>query len=128
MAWLTSVIAVVVGTIGVLNTMIMSVVERVGEISLLRAVGWRKSRVVKMLVGESLLLSVAGAVLGTMGAIVLTRWLTTLPAVVDIIPGSIAPSVIAKGFLMALVVGLLGGAYPAFQAARLLPSEGMRHE
>jgi putative ABC transport system permease protein len=42
--------------------------------------------------------------------------------------GSIAPSVFGWGFLLALLVGLIGGLYPAFRAARLLPAEGLRHE
>jgi putative ABC transport system permease protein len=128
MAWLTSTIAIVVGAIGVLNTMVMSVVERVREISILRAIGWRRGRVVRMILGESLLLSLAGAVLGVAGAIVLTGWLATLPQVAGFIQGNIAPEVVAKGFLMALAVALVGGSYPAWQASRLSPSEGLRHE
>jgi putative ABC transport system permease protein len=128
MAWMTSIIAVVVGTIGTLNTMIMSVVERVREISILRAIGWRKSRVVRMIVGESLLISIAGAVVGVLAATGLTRWLSSLPAASNFLEGYIAPVVFAKGFLLALLVGLIGGLYPAFRAARLLPAEGLRHE
>lgn len=128
MAWITSAIAVVVGSIGVLNTMIMSVVERVREISILRAIGWKKSRVVRMVLGEALVLSLVGAALGIGGAILLVKWLTTLPAVAGFIEGTIAYSVLLKGVLLALVVGVLGGAYPAWHAAQLLPSEGLRHE
>ncbi len=128
MAWMTSVIAVIVGSIGVLNTMIMSVVERVREISILRAIGWKKSRVVRMILGEALILSLVGAALGIVTAILLVQWLTTLPAVAGFIEGTIAPSVLGKGVILSLVVGLLGGAYPAWHAARLLPSEGLRHE
>ena len=128
MAWLTSAIAVIVGSIGVLNTMIMSVVERVREISILRAIGWKKTRVVRMILGEALILSLVGAALGIAAAIVLVQWLTTLPAVAGFIEGTIAGSVIVKGVILALVVGVLGGAYPAWHASRMLPSEGLRHE
>lgn len=128
MAWTTSVIAVFVGGIGMLNTMIMAVVERIKEISILRAIGWRKSRVVSMILGESLILSVAGGALGTVGAVLLIRWLTTLPTVAGFMTGSIDPSVMGKGFLLALAVGLLGGLFPAYRAAQLLPSEGLRSE
>lgn len=128
MAWVTSAIAVVVGSIGVLNTMIMSVVERVREISILRAIGWKKWRVVRMVLGEALVLSLVGAALGIGGAILLVKWLTTLPAAAGFIEGSIAPSVLLQGVLLAVIVGVLGGAYPAWHAAKLLPSEGLRHE
>jgi putative ABC transport system permease protein len=128
MAWLTSAIAVVIGTIGMLNTMIMSVFERVREIGILRAIGWRKSRVVRMILGESMLLSLAGALLGMIGAIVLTWGLTRVAVVSGYIRGDLAPIVFAEGFVMAMAVGLIGGLYPAYRAARLLPTEALRHE
>jgi putative ABC transport system permease protein len=128
MAWLTSVIAVVIGSIGMLNTMIMSVFERTKEIGLLRAVGWRQWRVVRMILGEALLLSLAGAVFGTLAAVALTRWLTTFPQAAGFVAGDIAPGVILEGFIMALLVAVVGGAYPAYRAARLLPTEALRHE
>lgn len=128
MAWMTSVIAISVGTIGVLNTMLMSVVERVREISILRAIGWRKSRVVRMIVGECLILSLTGAVLGTFGAILFTRWLSTLPAVNGFIEGRIAPIVMLEGLGIALLVGIVGALYPSLRAVRLLPTEGLAHD
>lgn len=128
MALMTSAIALLVGTIGMLNTMVMSVVERIREISILRAIGWRKSRIVSMIVGESILLSMAGAVVGTIAAIAVVRWLTTLPEFGGFLTGEIAAPVVVKGFLMASMVGVLGGVYPAYRAARLLPIEGLRHE
>jgi putative ABC transport system permease protein len=128
MAWVTSIIAVVVGAIGTLNTMIMSVVERVREISILRAIGWRKSRVVRMIVGEALLISVLGALFGAAAAAILTRWLSNQPAASGFLEGSLAPAVYGQGFVLALAVGLIGGLYPAFRAARLLPAEGLRHD
>src|SRR5262249_53219106 len=102
MAWLTSVIALFIGAVSMLNTMIMSVLERVREIGILRAIGWRSSRVVRMVLGESLLLSLAGAAVGTVGAVLLTRWLTTLPTVNGLISGMVSPWVVAQGLLMAL--------------------------
>lgn len=128
MAWLTSAIAIVVGTIGMLNTMIMSVVERVREISILRAIGWRKTRVVRMILSESLMLSVAGAVIGSAGAVMLTRFLATLPLANGIIQGPIGLHIHGFGFMMAIAVGFVGGLYPALRASQLMPSEGLRHE
>src|SRR5262249_5390276 len=128
MAWLTSVIALFIGAVSMLNTMIMSVLERVREIGILRAIGWRSSRVVRMVLGESLLLSLAGAAVGTVGAVLLTRWLTTLPTVNGLISGMVSPWVVAQGLLMALAVWLVGGTYPAWRAARMLPTEALRHE
>jgi putative ABC transport system permease protein len=128
MAWMTSLISVVVGAIGVLNTMFMAVAERTREISILRAIGWKRFRVVRMILGESLLLSLLGALVGMTGAVILTRWLTTLPVANGYISGDVAPVVVFEGFLMALLVGLFGGLGPALRATRLAPCEGLRHE
>jgi putative ABC transport system permease protein len=128
MAWTTSAIALVIGAVGVLNTMIMSVFERTREIGILRAIGWRKSRVVRLILYESVMLSVVGALAGIIAAVVLTRALTWWPLVSGLIKGDVAPAVMVQGFFIALAVGLLGGAYPAYRGAHLLPSEALHHE
>jgi len=128
MAWMTSIIALVIGAIGVLNTMIMSVLERTREIGILRAIGWRKTRVMRLILFESILLSIVGAVVGIAAAVLLTRALTWWPMVNGLIRGDVAPAVMIQGFLIALAVGLLGGAYPAYRGAQLLPTEALRHE
>jgi putative ABC transport system permease protein len=128
MAWITSMIALVIGTVGVLNTMFMSVVERTLEIGILRAVGWRPSRVLHMILIESLLLSLTGAVVGTTGAVLLCRFLSGLPEANGLISGQISISVILEGFMIALAVGFIGGGYPALRGSRLSPTEALRHE
>jgi putative ABC transport system permease protein len=127
-SWLVSAIGLIVGVIGMLNTMVMSVIERTQEIGILRAVGWPPRRVMAMVLGESLLLGLAAAILGTVGAILATHVLTLFPQVNGFIEGGIAPNVIVEGLIFTVAIGLLGGAYPAFRAARLLPTEAIRHE
>ena len=128
MAWVTSAVALVIGAVGMLNTMIMSVFERTREIGILRAIGWGRWRVVRMILTESILLSLAGGVVGAGGAIALVRVLANQPAVAGMVSGDVAPIVIAQGFAIALCVGLLGAAYPAYRGAQLLPTEALRHE
>lgn len=128
MALVTSVIALFIGTISMLNTMIMSVFERTKEIGVLRAIGWGRLRVVKMIVMESLLLSIIGGIVGTIGAILLAKILSKIPAFSGVVDGNLAPSVIVEGFLIALGVGFLGALYPAYRGAQLLPTEALRHE
>ncbi|HVX11403.1 MAG TPA: ABC transporter permease [Pirellulales bacterium] len=127
-AWLTSAVALVVGAIGTLNTMVMSVFERVREIGVLRAVGWRRSRVMRMILCESLLLALCGAGLGTVVAVVGTRVLSHVPLYARVVSGEVEPSIVMQGVLIALLVGLFGGLYPAWRAARLMPTEALRHE
>lgn len=128
MAWLTSAIALVIGTIGMLNTMVMSVFERTREIGILRAIGWRRGRVVRMVLAEALVLSLVGAVVGTVGATLLTRVLRELPQASGMVAGGFDPQVALQGLAIAVLVGLAGGLYPALRAAQLLPTEALRHE
>ncbi len=127
-AWLTSTIALMVGTIGMINTMLTAVFERTRELAILRAIGWRKGRVMKLILWESIVLALAGAVTGTALAIVITQVLSRLPAAGRLVSGEISSGVILQGFLIATLVGLIGGLFPAFRAARLVPTEGLRHE
>lgn len=127
-AWVTSTIAIIIGAIQMLNTMFMSVFERTREIGILRAIGWRPGRVMRMILAESMLLSVGGAVLGTLGGVGLTHLISRLPIVNGMIQGGVSGVVVLEGFIIALLVGLLGAAYPAFRGSRLLPTEALRHE
>jgi putative ABC transport system permease protein len=128
MAWVTSVIALVVGAVGMLNTMFMSVFERTREIGTLRAIGWRKRQVVRMIVVEAVLISVAGAALGTLGAIGLTKIISEVPTLSGLIESKISKGVVAQGFGIAAIMGIVGAAYPAYWGARLAPTVALRHE
>ena len=78
MSWFTALFAIVIGAIGMLNTMAMTVYERRGEIATLRAMGWRTLRVMRLVVGEAMFVAVAGIALGTLLGIgvtaVLAHW------------------------------------------------------
>jgi putative ABC transport system permease protein len=128
LTWVVSIVAMVIGAIGMLNTMAMSVLERTQEIGILRAVGWPPSRVLRMILGEATLLSLIAAVVGTAGAWIALHLLSLSPKVNGFIEGRLAPVVIAEGIAITLLIGLLGGIFPAFRAARFLPTEAIRHD
>ena len=124
--WAVSLIAVLIGGVGVMNTMLMSVFERTREFGVLRAVGWRPRQVLVMVLGESLVLSVLGGVLGTLLGVAAVRAVKSIPTVGDILPGSFPPGLLAQGIGVALGLGLVGGALPAWSASKRLPAEAMR--
>ncbi len=115
MAWITSAIALIVGSIGMLNTMIVSVLERTQEIGILRAIGWRRSRIVSMIMVESFTLSFTGAVFGILLAFVMIQVLSRFPAAQGSVHGGITMQVIVMAYLLSILVGLVGGGYPALR-------------
>ncbi len=128
MAWMTSIVAMVIGAIGTLNTMMMSVHERTKEIGILRAIGWPRRRVVGMILLESCGLAIGAAILGAIAAICLTYLLSRAPAASGILTPVIDAAILLRGFLIAMGIGLLGAWLPAWRAARLLPTEAFREQ
>lgn len=127
-AWVTSAIALLIGGIGMLNTMVMSVYERIREIGTLRAIGWKKIRVIRMILVEALLLSLAGGAIGAVAAIALTHMLSHFRETAGLIQGYIPPTVVVEGFLLAVAIGVGGAIYPAWWGANLRPVEAMRRK
>ena len=128
LSWIVSAIAIIIGAVGMLNTMIISVTERTREIGILRAIGWRQWRIIRMILMESLLLSLSGGIVGSVAAVGVTRVLGKLPAVAGLVDTNIPPEMVFLGIVSALCIGVLGAAYPAYRGAQLLPTEALRHE
>ena len=126
--WSVSLVAVLIGGVGVMNTMLMSVSERTREFGVLRAVGWRPVRVLAMVLGESLALSTLGGIAGTLLGVGAVRAVENVPTVSSLLPGTFSPTLFAQGMGVALGLGLVGGMLPAWRASRLLPAEAMRAE
>lgn len=119
-----SAVSLLVGGIGIMNIMLVSVTERTREIGLRKALGARQNDILHQFGLEAVTLSVAGGIVG-LGLGVLGAWLMTslfnLPLVI-----SLQTAFMAIGF--SALVGVLFGAYPAWRAARLDPIEALRRE
>jgi putative ABC transport system permease protein len=123
-----SFLAVFIGGIGVMNTMVMSVMERTREFGILRAVGWRPRRVLTMVLGESILLCLIGAVIGSILAVIFTRMILIFPVVRSFLSPEYTPEVFIRGLVVGIAVALLGALYPAIRAVRLSPIQAIRYE
>ncbi|MEJ2556593.1 MAG: ABC transporter permease [Anaerolineae bacterium] len=128
MAWGIGLIAVLIGGLGMMNTMIMAVFEQTREIGVLRAVGWRRSRVLRLILSQSLVLSILGGLLGVGIGLGLVELINRTPAVSSFAPGVVKPPLLIQGMSVALVLGLVGGFYPAWRAAGLRPIEALRYD
>lgn len=122
----TSAIALLVGTFGVMNTMFMSVFERTREIGILIALGWRRSRILLMILWESVALCIAAGVLGIVFGIVLLKILAATPWMSGRLAPHIGMDLIGLALGIAIVVGIASGVYPALQCTRINPSEAIR--
>ena len=117
-------ISLVVGGIGIMNILLVSVTERTREIGLRMAIGARRLHVLLQFLAEAVFLSVVGGGAGVVAGLATSRvisfvagWPTEVPAMA-----------VAGGFLFSAAVGIFFGYYPARKAARLDPIEALRYE
>ena len=125
---LTSVISsigLLVGGIGVMNIMLVSVTERTREIGIRKAIGARKIDIVMQFLIEAVSLTGLGGVLGIIISILVTMLVgALLPALPSVVPAW----AVAAGFGVSVLIGLFFGVWPAFKAAQLDPVVALRYE
>ena len=121
--WIAS-ISLLVGGIGVMNIMLVSVTERTGEIGLKKALGARKRRILTQFLTEAAVLTLLGGIIGVLGGIALAYIISKVSAV----PVAISGVSIVIAVLFSTLIGIIFGLIPSVKAANMNPIEALRHE
>ena len=117
-------ISLLVGGIGIMNIMLATVLERTREIGIRRAIGARRSDIVRQFLTEAILISIVGGLIGIGFGFSLSRVIASAAGWSTVV----TTSSIVVAFGVSVFIGLLFGIYPAVQAARLDPIEAIRYE
>ncbi len=126
--WAIGGLAIVIGGVGMMNSQLMAVFERTREIGVLRSIGWSRQRVLWMILGETLLVCLLGGVVGVSIGWLLLYMLSAEAVFMGLVEPTLSPSLLIQALVVVLVLGLVGGLYPAWRAARLQPVEALRYE
>lgn len=127
-AWAVGCCGLILGGLGVANTMIMSVFTRIREIAILRVTGFSSFQIAAMILGESALVSVIGAATGLLCGFLVILVLKSVPMLHGYIDASVDPIVVTAVVGLAFITGIAGALYPAFYAMRIRPVEALRFE
>ncbi len=122
-------ISLVVGAIGIMNSMYTSVLERTKDIGIMKAIGARNSDILKIFLIESGLMGLVGGlfgtIIGTMIALITKNFAKNAGFILSI---RIEPLLLLFGLMFAFIVGMLSGFFPAYQASKLKPVDALRYE
>lgn len=125
-AYAVSLVVLLVGGLVVMTTMMASVTERTQEIGILRAVGFRRTQVARVILLEALGVTVVGGLLGWLAGTAAARALG--PVLADLAtPPPADAGLLLVAIALAVLLGTSGGTYPALRAARMDPSQALRH-
>jgi putative ABC transport system permease protein len=116
-------IALFVGALGIINTMLMSVMERYREFGILRAVGWTRDNLMRLIFYESFFIGIIGSVVGCVLGYSATM---AMGAMMGLKPAA-TPGLMATAFILGILLSIIGGLYPAYRASRLDPIEAIRY-
>ena len=122
-ALVIAVLALVIGGIGVMNTMLMSVVERSSEFALLSAVGWSAPQIATRVIIEGIATTILGVALGLLLGTVGAHLLVSVLGAQEFVAPDVTAWALGRALLVGVLLGVLGGLYPAWRASHLSPAQ-----
>ena len=140
---LIAAISLVVGGIGIMNIMLATVTERTREIGIRRALGAKRSDIIRQFLVETIALSAVGGLTGVLAGLTcrpvigwirylldkyLPKVMAQLPEVIKSMEPAVVPESIPLAFGISVTIGVVFGLYPAMRAASMDPIEALRHE
>jgi putative ABC transport system permease protein len=121
-------ISLIVGGIGIMNIMLVSVSERTREIGIRKAIGAKRRDILVQFLIEAAALSLSGGLIGLSLALLLSLFLQNVPFGQLTIGAQVSAGIVILALAVSIGIGVISGTYPAFRAARLDPIESLRHE
>lgn len=124
-------IALLIGVLFILSTMLMAVSERTKEIGTMRAMGVRRATIFRLIITESLITCIIAGGLGCLGGIGLSKvitWAIHRFAGVAFLQAVVSPGIFGAGLLIAVLIGALAGLYPAWRISKINIVEALRYE
>jgi putative ABC transport system permease protein len=123
-----TIVAMLIGVIIVMNTMLLSFIERIREFGLLRALGWTRRRLVSLVIGEAVGISLLGAAIGVGFAYLLTFSLSRASSLRGLLQPDYSASTFGMALYSAIGIGLIAALYPSLRAGLLHPGVALRKE
>lgn len=123
-----TIIALVIGIIIVMNTMLLSFIERIREFGLLRSIGWTRRRLLGLVIGEALGISLLGATVGVAFSFALIFALANFSSLQGILQPELSSGIFWTALYSAIGIGLIAALYPSMRAAALRPGVALRRE
>ncbi len=121
-------LAAIIGSLSVMNTMLMSVSERTKEFGLMKALGADTRDIILMTMSEAALMGVIGGIIGIAGGGAVVYFLNEYLAARGTVLFAITPRLLVISLLFSTGLGIISGTYPAYRAAKMSPMEALRYE